>query len=143
MASIVPQEFNWTKARAECSAVALFKQLQLGIENDIASLHSKPYPGLDEGFASALTKDGSRLIVAHRSNRGPRVVFFVSAGSIEIRDEASGKTYVAVAILNDEGRCKLQIDGKELELWQVRRIALETLFFGDALSPRPTSEDQS
>jgi hypothetical protein len=140
--STIPQELNWTKARAECSAVALFKQLQLGIENDIASLHSRPYPGLDEGFASALTQDGRTFIVAHRSNTGPRVVFFISAGSIEIRDEAANKRYVAVVILNDEGRCKLQIEGKELELWQVRRMALETLFFGDTLSPHQNPQGQ-
>jgi hypothetical protein len=140
--STIPQEFNWTKARAECSAPALFKELQLGIENDIASINSTPHPNTGDGFISGLTKDGRTFIVAHRSQNGPRVVFFIHGDSIEIRDEASGKRYVAVVILNNEGRCKLQISGEELELWQVRRLALETLFFGDTLSPHRMPEDQ-
>ncbi len=140
--STIPRELDWTKARAECSSVMLFKELQLGIANDIASINSLHYPNASDQFTSALTTNGRTFVVAHRSSVGPRVVFSVSDESIEIRDEASGKRYIAIVLLNEEGRCKLQIDGRELELWQVRRMALETLFFGDALSPNRTSEDQ-
>ena len=31
--------------------------------------------------------------------------------------------------LNDEGRCLLRIGNKEYERWQVRKMALEVLFF--------------
>lgn len=140
--STIPQEFNWTKACAECSAATLFKELQLGIENDISSINSLLHPNTGSGFISGLTQDGRTFIVAHRSSTGPRVVFFIAGESIEIRDEASAKRYIAMVILNDEGRCKLQIDGKELELWQVRRMALEALFFGDTLASNRISREQ-
>jgi hypothetical protein len=33
--------------------------------------------------------------------------------------------------LNDEGRCVLRENGAEFEEWQVRKLALESMFFGD------------
>lgn len=129
--STIPQELNWTKLRAECSASVMFKNLQLGIENDIATFNSIPMRDPHEGFSSSLTPDGSVFIVTRRERVGPRVVFFIKGDEIEIRDEASSKTYIASVTLNDEGRCKLKIEDRELELWQVRRLALESLFFGD------------
>lgn len=36
----------------------------------------------------------------------------------------------ATITLNNEGRCMLKVDGEELEPWNVRRMALEDLFFG-------------
>ncbi|MGB6686324.1 MAG: hypothetical protein WBE76_00610 [Terracidiphilus sp.] len=131
MASMIPLELNWTKLRAKCSASAMFKNLQLGIENDIATFNSIPMRYPHEGFASGLTSDGSTFIVARRERIGPRVVFFIKGEKIEIRDEVTTKNYVASVTLNDEGRCKLKIEDREMELWQVRRLALESLFFGD------------
>jgi hypothetical protein len=32
-------------------------------------------------------------------------------------------------IFNDEGQCKLNVNGKERDLWQVQRMALEELLF--------------
>jgi hypothetical protein len=129
--STVPQELNWTKLRAECSVIEMFKSLQLGIEDDIATFNKIPVRSPHEGFASSLTQDGSVFIVTQRERVGPRVVFFIKEEKIEIRDEATRKNYVASVILNDEGRCKLRIEDREMELWQVRRLALEPLFFGD------------
>ena len=40
------------------------------------------------------------------------------------------KIFDASITLNNEGRCKLKVNEIELELWQVRRLALEKLFFG-------------
>jgi hypothetical protein len=31
--------------------------------------------------------------------------------------------------INDEGKCRLKVGGIEREFWQVRRMALEALFF--------------
>jgi hypothetical protein len=39
-------------------------------------------------------------------------------------------TFMIALTLNDEGRCKLSVDGgPQQEQWQVRRMALEGLFF--------------
>ena len=140
--STVPQEFSWTTARAECSAEQLFKELQIGVENDIQTVNSTPNLGVAEGFGSALTPDGRVYIVTHRSRTGPRVVFLINGDSIEIRNEVTQTKHTAAVVLNKEGRCKLAIKGAEYELWQVRRLALETLFFGSTLSNPQTEEGQ-
>jgi len=33
------------------------------------------------------------------------------------------------ATFSDEGECRLEVNGKERDLWQVRRMALEELLF--------------
>jgi hypothetical protein len=43
----------------------------------------------------------------------------------------------ATITLNNEGRCMLKVDDEELEQWQVRRMALEDLFFGKGGRPMP------
>jgi hypothetical protein len=46
--------------------------------------------------------------------------------------EVSGdgiKAFEATPTVNDEGKCRLKVNGIEREFWQVRRMALEKLFF--------------
>jgi hypothetical protein len=45
-----------------------------------------------------------------------------------IRD--GDRTITAGITLNNEGLCKLKVGETELDHWQVRRMALERLFFG-------------
>ena len=57
------------------------------------------------------------------------VTFTLRNDSIEI--ETPKKTLRATLTLHAAGECRLQVDGEqELSQWQVRRLALESLFFG-------------
>ncbi len=57
-----------------------------------------------------------------------RVEFNCEANRIVVRNQ--DREFSVTLTLNNEGRCKLRVDGaEELEQWQVRRIALEKLFF--------------
>jgi len=42
----------------------------------------------------------------------------------------SDDSFSVVPALNEEGKCKLTVNGKELEVWQVCQMALGRLFFG-------------
>lgn len=133
--STIPQELNWVQKRAECSAAKVFRELQGGIENDVAAaneakrLAGRFFP--DTRLASQLTADGKVFVVAQINIAGPRVVFILGDGMIEARNEVEGIRWTATLTLNDEGRCKLKLDdGRELEQWQFRKLALESLFFG-------------
>jgi hypothetical protein len=44
-------------------------------------------------------------------------------------DPDNAPAITATPRLNPEGNCLLVVDGRELELWQFRRLALETVFF--------------
>jgi hypothetical protein len=38
--------------------------------------------------------------------------------------------FTGALTLNNNGECRLRVKDEELEQWQVRRMALEELFFG-------------
>jgi len=57
------------------------------------------------------------------------VNFNLTEHSIVISDQDGNTIFEAVATLNDEGECRLKVTGQEKELWQVRKMALEELFF--------------
>ena len=57
------------------------------------------------------------------------VEFVLSDKRIEILEDGKVKTSASIA-LNNEGRCMLVAAGSELESWQLRKMALDNLFFG-------------
>jgi hypothetical protein len=126
----IPQELNWVEKRAACSVESVFREIQAGVENDIAIANAIRRFAPDNYFGSRLTSNGRVLVVAQLNVTGPRVVFMFQGETIEVREEATSTRWVCTVTLNDEGRCKLKLeDGTELEQWQLRKFALESLFF--------------
>jgi hypothetical protein len=123
----LPTELNWVSRRVECSSTQIFRELQKGIEDDVATVNKTS----DSEFGTTLTSDGRTFVVSEKRATGARVVFFISGKKIEIRNEVSGVNLVAVPALNTVGRCVLTVDGVELEQWQLRKMALEGLFFSE------------
>lgn len=131
MASInnIPQELNWVEKRAACSTVQVFKELQSGIEGDVAAANkANTTPG---PLITTPTPDGLAFVVSVKNEVGPRIVFYFASDHIEVKDERHNLKIVASLTLNSNGRCVLKVDGAELEQWQFRKIALESYFFGD------------
>ena len=60
----------------------------------------------------------------HRS-----VVFELVDEGIRVRDDQK-VSFIATATISNERICKLKVDDQEYEFWQVRKMALENLFFG-------------
>jgi hypothetical protein len=46
-----------------------------------------------------------------------------------VRGDNGDKMFEVTLAFNDEGECKLNVNEKERDLWQVRRMALEELLF--------------
>jgi hypothetical protein len=46
-----------------------------------------------------------------------------------VQDDTGKKMFEVTLTLSDEGECRLNVNEKERELWQVRRMALEELLF--------------
>jgi len=72
--------------------------------------------------------DDTAFSVQRLDSPRPHAHLFVNAGAIEV---AVGQTTFRFTVgINDEGRCVLKDDeDKEYEQWQVRKLALEKLFF--------------
>lgn len=124
-------QFDWVKARADCSLLCVFNELRLGVEEDIKTMNAMPplteYPVPQ--FDLRANTMGDHFLVFRTDNAGMRVTFNCERGRIAVTK--GEKPFAITLTLNNEGRCKLRVDGGEpLELWQVRRMMLEELFFG-------------
>jgi hypothetical protein len=123
------QNFDWVAARSACSIGSVFEQMQADIAADVQAANLQRETGANYGYKvfneHALTSvylEGNRV-------HGKRVFFKQGEAGISIENE-KGLMFQATLILTDSGQCRFLVDGTEKEFWQVRRMALEDLFFG-------------
>ena len=127
----IPRELNWVKERYACTVEIVFNQLCDGIREDVELINSSPNAKDPYHFQANMHSSGTTIIVG-RPNAIPRRRLRVGVveNRIVVEQEWDNMTWNAVIGLNDEGRCVLRLeDGTQLEQWQFRRRALESLFF--------------
>jgi hypothetical protein len=122
-------DLDWVRARADCSLHKVFERLVSGVKDDVASRQELARE-LDQGIHFAVTEDHERRLLVTRNLRGTvSTVEFILGPSEIVVEEDGLQTLTATAGLNEKGECTLQVEGTEWEPWQVRRMALEGLFF--------------
>jgi hypothetical protein len=129
----LPEQFDWVRARSECSLPHVFKELEQGVREDIGAAQSLVPPRSEIKFsvAQASTKRFSAVRVDDPMRGISSSVDFVcTRDKIEIYDTTSQLIFSASLTLNNEGKCRLLHEDKELTQWQFRRMVLEKLFFG-------------
>jgi hypothetical protein len=129
----IPQELDWVKVRSACSVAQVFSELYLGAESDVKAMNLTPSATpehLGSPFAVHSNSTGNVFVVFQTGNTNRTVKFTLGPDRIAVTNQ-NGQFTVTLT-LNNEGRCKLRMNGgEELEQWQVRRMMLEGLFFGD------------
>jgi hypothetical protein len=119
-----PNEFDWVTARVECSTMVVIARLTASAERSIRVINSDP----------SAKRSGSvnfkRLEGGFWASGGGHTVLVSRHGS-QIRAEPSwgDPAIYAAVILNEEGSCRLVVEGVELKEWQFLRRLLEPLFF--------------
>jgi hypothetical protein len=123
--------FDWVNARAACSPVKVFEQLRIQVTNDIERRNEirgttsyKFDMGIEQGMFFVFIDPWPTKPVPYRS-----IKFHLHGDQIIVRDGDDTDILVASLALSDEGDCRLRIKDKLYELWQVRNMALEKLFF--------------
>lgn len=121
---------DWVKARAECSLADVFVGLRRDIERDVLTRNGLTVEGIASYKFRIVKAPGDRddeFSVVREGVDGAMRSIDVTyrPPTIEIGELRATLT------LNEEGRCLFVIAGQELESWQVRRRALERLFFQD------------
>jgi hypothetical protein len=125
----IPQEFEWVKARSACTIEKMFEQLHEGIGNDVAAINSfRKFPE-EKGFEVKQSGREYSFTIKRAEAIRPFVKFAIAGDCINVSTDADKKGRDYRITLSDEGRCKLTENGEEREQWQVRRAALEQLFF--------------
>ena len=122
----IPAELDWVTARSECSLHKMFKELKIGVTEDVNRRNAARKEGERVRF-QVLPMPGGFSAFREDSKGGTSIDFTLSNNLITVTDGESMNFTVSIT-LNNEGRCKFLVAGKELEQWQVRRMALEQFF---------------
>jgi hypothetical protein len=131
-----PEVFDWVTARAGCSAPQMFILLTERPESDVRAMQVR----LGSGYQIKVNKvSDDKFIVSKLHNEGGfafgghAVVVERTTSGIVAQLTNSQRTkqpfFAAQASLGPDGRCRYEVSGEEMELWQVSRKALEDLFF--------------
>ena|SRR5579871_4857159 len=130
----IPEVFDWVKARAECSLLNVFKALELGVREDVDNIKGLINP--KENIRFGVESSNRYFSVVRVDNPitgiGWSVNFRCLLEHITVNlgsDKGEELMFTASVTLDNDGRCKLKVGEENLEQWQVRRKALEGIFF--------------
>ena len=127
MAKETPK-FDWVAARSSCSLPNIFKERRLQVEEDVKTRNALRPNNSPYEFSVAVNGDDfSVLLEAKDGHRS--VIFSLGEHAILVRGDNGDKMFEVTLTFNDEGECRLNVNEKERDLWQVRRMALEELLF--------------
>jgi hypothetical protein len=122
-------KFDWVTARSACSLPKVFKELRLQVEEDVKTRNAlrpdnSPYEFL-------VAENGPEFTVTLETKDVRRsVTFGLAEHAISVGDNMGNQMFEVTLTFNDEGECRLNVSKDQLDLWQVRRMALEDLLFG-------------
>ena len=128
-----PSDFDWVTARQQCSLQEVFESLRLRIREDVETRNSNlsDDPDSDRPTLKVIENGPTIRVYWHDIYSEYRhffVEFTLTPQNIAVRDHE--KTLFEATIgLNDDGDCKVNISGKQYDLWQMRRKALEHVMF--------------
>ena len=124
--------FKWVKERFRCSLGEVFEALKTEVDQDVKEREEVLQPP-DRQYCVFRFRTSDRSFTAwiEGPNIHKSVDFKLEDGYISVRKNGEDKIIRATTTLSDEGRCVLKIDNKEREYerWQLRKLALEDLFF--------------
>ncbi len=138
-----PQELDWVTERAKCTIRSVFKRLLHEIVVDVARRNDHLTDSQkSNGVCFSVKEEDEEAFVVERKGQGyAGAVSFVILGSFISATSGVGSGTIQATIgMNDSGRCMLRIpkvngqatEYHEIETWQFRKKAMESLFFPDA-----------
>jgi hypothetical protein len=125
-----PNEPAWVEERAKCELKPAFASLQSAVERDVAEYNAIFKTIGNSGIALQNSAAHLDFSVYRKGELDGLVTFGVVGDHIAVRDPWSVKTFDAIPVLTKDGRCVFRVSAEEIEQWQLRRNALEGLFFG-------------
>jgi hypothetical protein len=133
MATASDDNFDWVSAQAGCSAVQMFQKLQDGAEADVERRNAAASGRSDNWrFEFHDGDDGFEVVrIAASSKDGAAVTFAREGPRISIDGDGVDVRITAVVGINPSGDCRYFVGELEFLCWEVRKQALDQLFFED------------
>ena len=106
----------------------MFKELRLQVEEDVKARNAlRPN---NSPYEFSVTENGDEFaVVLEATDTNRSIIFSLADRAIRVRDSRGNEMFDVTLSFNDGGECRLNVQEKERELWQVRRMALEELLF--------------
>ena len=121
-------KFNWVSERSSCSLPKVFQALRAQVEEDVKTrngLRPKNSP-----YEFSVEEAGSDFSVTFVSSDVRRsVTFSLAEHGILVRGDKAEQMFEVGLTFTDDGQCRMIVNEKHLDSWQVRRMALEELLF--------------
>jgi hypothetical protein len=121
-------KFDWVTERSACTLAKVFKEIELQVEEDVKTRNGLRPPNSPYEFSVAETI-GEFTVMLKAKDVERSVTFSLSEHGILVREDRGTPMLEVTLAFTDEGACSLEVNGKRREPWQVRRMALEELFF--------------
>jgi hypothetical protein len=121
-------KFNWVTERSECSPPKVFKALRLQVEEDVKTRNAQR-PNNSPYIFSVKEDISDFTVLLEAKELRKSVTFTLAEHAILVRDDKGNQSFEVTFVFNDKGECRLTVNGSERDSWQVRRMALEELFF--------------
>jgi hypothetical protein len=127
------QELDWVTVRAECTIRSVFKRLCDETKIDVSTRNKYLSESQkNNGMSFSVEEKDEESFVVYRNGSGiTSSVSFAIFGTCIKAIGGGTVTIEATMGMNDSGRCMLRMKGAEIENWQFRRKAMESLFFPD------------
>jgi hypothetical protein len=123
-----PAKFDWVTERSSCSLPKVFKTLRLQVEEDVKSRNALRPDNSPYEFSLA-ENAGDFTVRLEAKDLRQSVTFSLAEHAISVRDDKGNPIFDVTLTFTDEGKCRLNVNNQPREFWQVRRMALEELFF--------------
>jgi hypothetical protein len=121
-------KFDWVTERSSCSLPKIFSALRSQVEEDVKSRNALRPDNSPYEFSVA-ENAGDFTVTLQAKEVRQSIIFSLGEHTISVRDDKSNPMFDVSLTFTDEGKCRLNVNNQPRELWQVRRMALEELFF--------------
>jgi hypothetical protein len=121
-------KFDWVTERSSCSLPKVFQSLRLQVEEDVKTRNGlRPDNSPYEFSVKADVADFTVFLQA--KDLQTSVKFRLSEHAISVWDDKGNPMFEVTPLFTDDGECSLTVNGEKRDFWQVRRMALDDLFF--------------
>lgn len=133
MTDQAPDDFDWVSAQAQCNAGAMFERLRTRVRDDVQRRNG--LLGRTDGWRFEFESEDDAFEVARVSgslvdSKVSAVVTFERAGRrIQIHSEDIDVDFTMIVMLDVSGACRFVVGEAFYSGWEIRRMALELLFF--------------
>jgi len=121
-------KFDWVSQRYSCSLPAVFKELRTQIEQDVKTRNGLRPNNAPYEFSLVDHNGGFRVLLKGKELE-MGVSFSLGEHAILVRDDKGVEMFAVTLTFDDQGECRLKVNGENCSYWQVRRMALEELMF--------------